>query len=159
MIGQGSFVVIFDEHRARFLMHQRRDFRIWSLPGGHIEAGESPEEAAIREAREETGYRIRIKRFVGEYWRPQIGPQGDINYLFIGEIIGGEALRSGNETVALAWFDPMKLPLRRRPTVSMFIRDALSHVDATEAFQKTVQTPMWQIFLRRMAVASGMLRG
>ena len=106
MVGLGSFVVIFDPNRTRFLMHLRRDFRIWSLPGGHVEVGEAPEDAAIREAMEETGYQIRIKRFVGEYWRPQIGPEGDISYLYIGEIIGGQALVSGRETVSVAWFDP-----------------------------------------------------
>ena len=158
MVGYGSFVVIFNEDRTRFLMHQRRDFRIWSLPGGHIEAGERPEDAAVREAMEETGYKIRIKRFLGEYWRPQIGPEGDINYLFIGEIIGGKAIQSGKETVGVAWFDPMKLPLRRRPTVKMFVQDAVNDVDTNAPFKKTVQTPLWQVTMRRTAVSLGVLR-
>jgi 8-oxo-dGTP diphosphatase len=34
------------------------DVGSWSIPGGHIEAGESPEEACIRELREETGARV-----------------------------------------------------------------------------------------------------
>ena len=34
--------------------------RFWSLPGGAIEPGESPEQAAVREALEETGYRVKI---------------------------------------------------------------------------------------------------
>jgi ADP-ribose pyrophosphatase len=33
---------------------------VWNYPGGGIEAGESPEEACIREVKEETGFDIRI---------------------------------------------------------------------------------------------------
>ena len=34
--------------------------RFWSLPGGMIEPGETPESCAIRETLEETGYSIRL---------------------------------------------------------------------------------------------------
>lgn len=36
----------------------------WEFPGGKVEAGESPEEAAVRECREETGVEVEV---VGEY--------------------------------------------------------------------------------------------
>jgi len=38
----------------------------WSLPKGHIEAGESREQAALREIKEETGLEVRIVRPLGE---------------------------------------------------------------------------------------------
>ena len=38
---------------------------LWSLPKGHIESGESPEEAAIREVAEETGIKSEITRSLG----------------------------------------------------------------------------------------------
>ncbi|MCR5656510.1 MAG: 8-oxo-dGTP diphosphatase [Butyrivibrio sp.] len=37
----------------------------WIAPGGHIEDGESPEECAIREVLEETGYRVKSLKFRG----------------------------------------------------------------------------------------------
>ena len=47
-----------------------RERLLWSLPKGHIEAGETPEEAAIREVAEETGITSEISRELGviDFW-------------------------------------------------------------------------------------------
>lgn len=37
------------------ILHRHRKLGIWVQPGGHVDAGEAPEEAAVRETREETG--------------------------------------------------------------------------------------------------------
>jgi len=56
------------EHEGRFLIGQRPPgvplAGIWEFPGGKVKPGESPENAAIRECREETGLEVQI---VGEY--------------------------------------------------------------------------------------------
>jgi 8-oxo-dGTP pyrophosphatase MutT (NUDIX family) len=49
----GSAVVLDHLGRALLLYHAR--LGIWVQPGGHVEAGESPDEGALREAREESG--------------------------------------------------------------------------------------------------------
>jgi 8-oxo-dGTP pyrophosphatase MutT (NUDIX family) len=48
----------------------RRGRLLWSLPKGHVEAGESPEEAAVREVQEETGIRGRVLSKLGviDFW-------------------------------------------------------------------------------------------
>ncbi len=38
---------------------------LWEFPGGRVEAGESPEEAVVREFREETGFAVRVRRPCG----------------------------------------------------------------------------------------------
>jgi ADP-ribose pyrophosphatase YjhB (NUDIX family) len=39
--------------------------RLWSLPGGGVEHGEDPADAAVREVAEETGYSVEIERLLG----------------------------------------------------------------------------------------------
>jgi 8-oxo-dGTP pyrophosphatase MutT (NUDIX family) len=52
----------------------RRGELVWGLPKGLVEAGESPEETAIREVQEETGHRGTVR-----------GPIGDVSYWFVWE--------------------------------------------------------------------------
>lgn len=59
--------IIFSLDRKSVYLMKRRDVPVWVLPGGGIEKGESPEEAAIREVEEELGFTTVIKRKVAFY--------------------------------------------------------------------------------------------
>lgn len=50
----------------------------WALPGGFVEYGETVEQAAIREAEEETGVRIKLLGLVGVYSDPNRDPRGHV---------------------------------------------------------------------------------
>ena len=72
-VSAGGLVV--DSTGTKGLLIARRDQKdqtrlIWSLPKGHIEAGETPEIAAIREVAEETGITSEISRSLGviDFW-------------------------------------------------------------------------------------------
>ena len=48
----------------------------WALPGGFVEVGEMLEDAAVREAGEETGLEVEVVRLVGVYSDPARDPRG-----------------------------------------------------------------------------------
>jgi ADP-ribose pyrophosphatase YjhB (NUDIX family) len=57
------------QHDGHYLMVEEEAAGrvVFSQPGGHIESGESPEQAMIREVREETGCTVRCEDLVGVY--------------------------------------------------------------------------------------------
>lgn len=61
-----AFGVLFDA-QGRVLLMQREDNRLWALPGGMVEVGETAAQAAEREFWEETGVRVRAERLFGIY--------------------------------------------------------------------------------------------
>lgn len=52
---------------TEILLIHRPQYNDWSFPKGHIEKGETPEHAAVREVAEETGFRCRILRSLPSY--------------------------------------------------------------------------------------------
>ena len=68
---------------------------LYSLPSGKLEFGETLENCAIREALEETGFDVKIKRLVGIYQRPKsLENTNVVAFVFLSEIVGGEIISS-----------------------------------------------------------------
>jgi len=65
-----AFGAIFDDQGRILCVKRNYGDRTWTTPGGGIERGESPFQAAQREAYEETGYRVEVEHLIGIYCSP-----------------------------------------------------------------------------------------
>ena len=105
----GGLVVDASSGRAVGALIGRRDRRgrlLWSLPKGHIEAGESAEEAAVREVAEETGIVGRIVGRLGtiDFWFMADGRRVHKTvHHFLLRAEGGELSDEDIEVAAVAW--------------------------------------------------------
>jgi 8-oxo-dGTP diphosphatase len=82
-------------------------YGLWVYPGGYVDRGESLEEAAVREAREEVGLDIRLTGLVNAYSYPG---RPVIVVVFAAEVIGGTLTRGGLETLDAQVFPDASIP-------------------------------------------------
>jgi len=95
------------------LVRETMDGGRWTVPGGWIDPGDAPAQAAERELFEETGYTGRVVKLAAVYDRDRHGHPPHLyaiyKLFFICEITGGHAVES-IETGESAFFSPDALP-------------------------------------------------
>ena len=101
-----SLGFVLNQDRSKLLLIKRSDLPIWVLPGGGIEEGEDPKEAAVREVWEETGLKVDLNKLVSEYV-----PKNSLSsktYIFEG--VSGEVPKKGEEAKEALFFPVDQLP-------------------------------------------------
>lgn len=83
----------------------------YDVIGGFMDENELPEDAAVREAKEETGLDIKITSLLGTYV-DRYGEDGDytLNLHYIGEVTGGE-MQAMDDVASLEWVKIEDVPL------------------------------------------------
>jgi len=80
----------------------------WCFPGGFIEIGETPQQAAIRECKEESGYEVEITGLVDVYYYEDYRGSG-VLIMYKGEVVGGQA-HAGDDAKEVRFFGQNDLP-------------------------------------------------
>ena len=128
----------------QILLIKREDFEVWCLPGGHVDEGESVAQAAVREAREETGLDVELTRLVGVYSLSSNHGYNSHTIVFAAESSGGKLRWSEDEVLEARYFNPAELP---EPLVWLHrqqITDALDGIGGSVARVQTVDWPFDQ---------------
>lgn len=112
------------EEDGRYLFVQEKKeklYGLWNFPAGKLESEETPEEAAVREVQEETGYFVKLIGKIG-VWEAVV-----TKHVFAGEIVGGNLDVPNNEIMDAQWFTFAEL-------ISM--QDKLRHIWILEVIDK-----------------------
>lgn len=128
-----SVTALCRDEAGRVLLVKEADSGRWSTPGGAIQPGESPEQAAIREVEEETGLTIQIDRLRtvvgGPEYRTTYSNGDQLSFVAIvydARVISGSPTPDYDETIEVGWFvleDVRSLPLMR--FVTLLMRDGV----------------------------------
>ncbi len=116
-IGKDGRVLLIDQYRFQ------TDTRGWAVPAGRVDPGDSPEQAIVRELREETGHRAESLLYLGHYF-PSNGSSNQTFHIYIGRAVErmGE-IEDRNEVMGIRWFSSNEV---RDLIVNNQISDGLS---------------------------------
>lgn len=122
----GAGVIIIKDGKtllAQRKSHKALGGRQWGSAGGHVELGETPAQAAVREAREELGIEVGNLRFLiclDEQWN---GDNHYVDFIFLADIISGDPKPMELEAVeAVGWFPLDDLPTPLFAPVQMALK-------------------------------------
>lgn len=123
----GAFGMIFNK-KGEILLCHRQDRNIWNLPGGIIDENESPWQAVVREVKEETSLKVKVKQLTGIYFKPITKKvvKETLVFNFLCEKISGTP-RTSPETQAVKFFSIKKLPKNLNPNQRQRILDYLKN--------------------------------
>lgn len=110
LLAADTIIQLDDEPGRIVLIERRHEPPGWALPGGFVDMGETVEQAAVREAREETGLAVTLKCILGVYSDPARDPRGHtVSVVFVATARGQP--RGNDDARDARAFDPYSPPV------------------------------------------------
>lgn len=104
-------IIIYEPDRGIVLIKRANPPLGYALPGGFIEVGESAEQAAMREAFEETGLKIYLTGLLGLYSNPKRDPRRHtLSAVYIAKSNNYSTLHSADDAAEASFFSLVNLP-------------------------------------------------
>ncbi|MFK7985790.1 MAG: NUDIX domain-containing protein [Sandaracinaceae bacterium] len=104
--------VIVEVEGGIVLIERRNEPEGWALPGGFIDYGEAPEDAARREVEEETGLTVTLDALLGVYGAPERDPrQHNLSVVYVGRAEGTPVAGDDAASGVVADLDALPGPL------------------------------------------------
>jgi ADP-ribose pyrophosphatase YjhB (NUDIX family) len=122
-----DIIIIYEEEgveRGVVLIYRKNPPRAWALPGGFVDYGESLEDAAVREAREETGIEIKDLIQFHTYSDPERDPRHhSISTVFIARGNGPYRAKDDAESIGIFPFNeiPEEMAFDHRRILSEYL--------------------------------------
>jgi 8-oxo-dGTP diphosphatase len=112
---QAAFVVV-EKAGLIALVDVAQALRGLDLPGGGIDPGETPQQAAMRECAEEAGLRVAVEGepfvFADQYTVHSHGPVHTLGQFFEARLLGEDPALRTEEDHSLVWLDPCEAIVR-----------------------------------------------
>lgn len=118
-------IIIFDAPEKVVLIERKNNPQGWALPGGFVDYGERAEQAAIREAREETGLDVALTGLLGVYSAPDRDPRfHTLSIVYMAYALNMSDLEAGDDASKarlFSWNDLPDLAFDHRDIINDFV--------------------------------------
>lgn len=116
-------IILLEENKLALIERHRQGRHYFAFPGGGVDEGETPEQAAIREAEEELGIQVKIVKLIAE-----VTFNLNTQYYFLVEWVGGEfgtgtGEEYGEYDPQHGTYLPLWMPLTDVPTQNVLPRE------------------------------------
>lgn len=150
---------VITDSRGRYLLNRREGNRdlvgLWEFPGGKREAGETSEQALVRELREELGVEVSVGECIIQV--PQRYPDKTL-VLEVRRITAVHGRPRGHEGQAITWVAPEKLHRYSMPPADLPVVAALAQPDAYLVTPALGDDPQAWLAALGQAIAAGVQR-